>query len=91
VTTASSVTVGEMILKHTSAYDFAHELVRRFDLKGAEGPRRNVVVIYMDPANKSQTGTGHSVRDQINEVLAQCDLGAIDGSNDRVGGWMLMH
>jgi hypothetical protein len=45
---------------------------------------------YMDPANKSQTGTGHSVRDQVNEVLEECDLGAIDGSNDRIGGWQLM-
>jgi hypothetical protein len=36
-------------------------------------------------------GTGHSVRDQINEVLASCDLGAIDGSNDRVGGWQFMY
>ena len=87
------VTICEMVLKHTSAYDFAHELVRRFDLKGeaALGQRRNVVVVYQDPANKSQTGTGHSVRDQINEVLAECNLGAIDGSNDRIGGWQLMY
>jgi hypothetical protein len=49
------------------------------------------VVVYQDPANKSNVGTGHSVRDQINEVLASCDLGAIDGSNDRIGGWQLMY
>jgi hypothetical protein len=86
------VTIGEIVLKHTAAYDFANELVRRFDLDGkANGQRRNVVVVYQDPANKSQTGTGHSVRDQINEVLDECDLGAIDGSNDRVGGWQLMY
>ena len=53
--------------------------------------RRNVVVVYQDPANKSHVGTGHSVRDQINEVLGECDLGAIDGSNDRIGGWQLMY
>jgi hypothetical protein len=44
----------------------------------------------MDPANKSQVGTGHTVRDQINEVLAPCDLAAVDGSNDRIGGWQLL-
>jgi hypothetical protein len=81
-----------MVLKHTSAYDFARELVKTFDLDGkAFGQRQNVVVAYMDPANKSQTGTGHSVRDQINEVLSECELGAIDGSNDRVGGWQLLY
>jgi hypothetical protein len=86
------VTIGEMILKHASAYDFANELVRRFDLDGkVNGQRRNIVVVYMDPANKSQTGTGHSVRDQVNEVLDGCDLAAIDGSNDRIGGWQLMY
>ena len=86
------VTVAEMVLQHQSAYDFANELLRCFDLDGkAYGQRRNIVVVYQDPANKSQTGTGHSVRDQINEVLAECKLGAIDGSNDRLGGWQLMY
>jgi hypothetical protein len=85
------ITVGELLLKHTSAYDFAHELVRCFDLKGTQGQKRNIVVVYQDPANKSQTGTGHSVRDQINEVLEECELGAIDGSNDRIGGWQLLY
>jgi hypothetical protein len=47
--------------------------------------------VFQDPANKSQTGTGHSVRDQINEVLEECELGAIDGSNDRIGGWQLLY
>ena len=85
------VTVGEIVVKHMAAYEFAHEIVRRFDLTGTQGERRNIVVVYQDPANKSNVGTGHSVRDQINEVLASCDLGAIDGSNDRVGGWQLMY
>jgi hypothetical protein len=56
-----------------------------------KGEHRNVVVIYQDPANKSHTGTGHSVRDQLNQVLAECNLGAIDGSNDRIGGWLLLY
>ena len=85
------VTVGEIVEQHMAAYEFAHEIVRRFDLRGTHGKRRNIVVVYQDPANKSQVGTGHSVRDQINEVLGECDLGAIDGSNDRIGGWQLMY
>ena len=30
-------------------------------------------------------------QDQINEVLAPCELGAIEASNDRIGGWQLMY
>jgi len=73
-------------------YEFASEIIRRFDLLGAHqnGHRRNVEAVFQDPANKSQTGTGHSVRDQINEVLAECGLAAIDGSDDRIGGWQLL-
>lgn len=57
------VTVGEIVVKHMAAYEFAHEIVRRFDLTGTQGERRNIVVVYQDPANKSNVGTGHSVRD----------------------------
>lgn len=85
------VTIAEMVEKHMPVYEFAEELIRRFDLSGsANGDRPNIVAVFQDPANKSQTGTGHSVRDQLNEVLAECDLTAIDGSNDRLGGWQLM-
>lgn len=85
------VTVAEIVEQHMAAYEFAHEIVRRFDLSAPQGQRRNIVVVYQDPANKSHVGARHSVRDQINEVLSQCDLGAIDGSNDRIGGWQLMY
>ena len=86
------VTIAEIVEKHMPVYEFGAEIIRRFDLHGTHqnGQQRNIVVVYQDPANKSQTGTGHSVRDQLNEVLAECDLGAIDGSNDRIGGWLLM-
>jgi hypothetical protein len=67
------------------------EFRRERSILPAFAPGGNIVVVYQDPANKSQTGTGHSVRDQLNEVLAECDLGAIDGSNDRIGGWLLMY
>jgi hypothetical protein len=83
------VTIAEIVERHMPVYEFGAEIIRRFDLKGGGrwgGQRPNVVIVYQDPANKSQTGTGHSVRDQINEVLAECDLAAVDGSNDRVGG-----
>lgn len=85
------VTIAEIVEKHMPVYEFAAEIIRRFDLRGTQGQKRNIVVVYQDPANKSQTGTGHSVRDQVNEVLAEVDLGAIDGSNDRIGGWQLMY
>jgi hypothetical protein len=87
------ITIAEIVERHMPAYEFAEEIIRRFELRGERcgGRRPNVVRIYQDPANKSQTGTGHSVRDQINERLADCDLAAIDGSNDRIGGWQLMY
>ena len=67
------------------------KIVRRFDPRASHGKRRNIIVVCQDPANKCQVGTGHSVRDQINEVLRECELGAIDGSSDRIGGWQLMY
>jgi len=65
------VTVGEIVEQHMAAYEFAHEIVRRFDLRGAHGKQRNIEVVYQDPANKSQVGMGHTVRDQVNEVLGE--------------------
>ena len=88
------VTVFEMMVQHTSAYDFARELVRRFDLKGERsrpGERNNIVLVYLDPSNFKNIGDGHTIADQINEVLAPCELGAIEASNDRIGGWQLMY
>jgi len=86
------VTLAEIVEKHMPVYEFAAAIIRRFDLDGAHqnGQRRNIEAVFQDPANKSQTGAGHSVRDQINEVLAEYDLAAIDGSNDRIGGWQLL-
>jgi hypothetical protein len=54
------------------------------------GPARNVVVVYLDPANFKNIGDGHTVSDQINEILAAHDLGAIPASNDRIGGAQLL-
>lgn len=87
------VTLAEIVERHMPVYEFAAEIIRRFNLHSASqnGQDLNVVAVFQDPANKSQTGTGHSVRDQLNEVLAECDMRAIDGSNDRIGGWQLMY
>ena len=85
------VTIAEIVLQHTSAREFAEALIDCFDLRGEREKRRNIEVVYQDPANKSQTGTGHSVRDQMNEILSEVGLGAIDGSNDRIGGWQLIY
>jgi len=47
--------------------------------------------VYLDPANFKNIGDGHTIADQINEVFAPYDLGAIPASNDRIGGWQLMY
>jgi len=45
--------------------------------------------VYLDPANFKNIGDGHTIADQINEVLEPYDLGVIAASNDRIGGWQL--
>jgi hypothetical protein len=50
---------------------------------------RNIVVVYLDPSNFKNIGDGHTIADQINEVLVPYGLGAIPASNDRVGGAQL--
>jgi hypothetical protein len=36
-------------------------------------------------------GDGHTIANQINEVLEPYDLGVTSASNDRIGGWQLMY
>jgi hypothetical protein len=43
------------------------------------------------PRKLQNIGDGHTIADQINEVLEPYDLGAIPASNDRNGGWQLMY
>jgi hypothetical protein len=52
------------------------------------------VVVYLDPANFKNIGDGHTIADQINEVLAAYGLGAIPPAmiesaarNWRFSGW----
>jgi hypothetical protein len=43
------------------------------------------------PPTSRNIGDGHTIADQINEVLEPYDLAAIPASNDRMGGWQLMY
>jgi hypothetical protein len=56
-----------------------------------QGQRRKIVAVYLDPSNFKNIGDGHTIADQINEVLEPYDLGVIPASNDRIGGWQLMY
>ena len=49
------------------------------------------MAVYLDPANFKNIGDGHTIANQINEVLEPYDLGVIAASNDRIGGWQLMY
>jgi hypothetical protein len=85
------VTIGEFVAPHLPAYEFAHEVVNRFVKTPYQGQRRKIVMVYLDPSNFKDIGDGHTIADQINEVLGSQDLGAWKASNDRIGGWQLMY
>ena len=71
--------------------EFAGEVVRILVAPLTQGQRRKIVAVYLDPANFKNIGDGHTIADQINEVLEPYDLGVIAASNDRMGGWQLMY
>jgi hypothetical protein len=84
-------TVGELVAAHLPAYEFAGEVVRCFVEPTTNGNRRRIVAVYLDPSNFKNIGDGHTIADQINEILGPYGLGAIPASNDRMGGWQLMY
>jgi len=84
-------TVGEFVAPHLPAYEFASEVVRRLVAPQTQGQRRRIVAVYLDPSNFKHIGDGHTIADQINEVLEPYDLACIEASNDRIGGWQLMY
>jgi hypothetical protein len=43
--------------------------VSRFVLPLIQGQRRKIVAVYLDPSNFKNIGDGHTIADQINEVL----------------------
>jgi hypothetical protein len=44
-------------------------VVRRFVRPAIEDQRRKIVAVYLDPSNFKHIGDGHTIADQINEVL----------------------
>jgi hypothetical protein len=84
-------TVAEFVASHLPAYEFASEVVRRLVVPTTQGQRRKILVVYLDPSNFKNIGDGHTIADQINEVLDPYDLGVTPASNDRIGGWQLMY
>ena len=84
-------TIGEFVAPHLAAYEFAEEVIRRLVEPTIQGQRRKILAVYLDPSNFKNVGDGHTIADQINEVLEPYDLGVIAASNDRIGGWQLMY
>jgi len=84
-------TIGEFVAPHLPAYEFAAEVVSRLVTPLIQGQRRKIVAVYLDPSNFKNIGDGHTIADQIDEVLEPYDLGVIPASNDRIGGWQLMY
>jgi hypothetical protein len=84
-------TIGEFVAAHLPAYEFAREVVERLVAPPIQGQRRKIQAVYLDPSNFKNVGDGHTIADQINEVLEPYDLGVIRASNDRIGGWQLMY
>ncbi len=85
------ITIGECVAQHSPASEFAAEVVRRLVAPKIRDQHRKIEAVYLDPANFKNIGDGHTIAEQINEVLEPYDLGAIAASNDRVGGWQLMY
>jgi Terminase large subunit, T4likevirus-type, N-terminal len=89
--------IGEILVPDAPVEDFAKMVVDRF-IKPAEGenPRR-IIAVFLDPANFNpdfdlRHGTGgHSISDQIDEVLEPWGLSCQRGSNQRVAGWQLLY
>lgn len=84
-------TIGEFVAHSLPAYEFAREVVARFVLPLVQRERRKILAVYLDPANFKNIGDGHTIANQINEVLEPYDLAVLPASNDRIGGWQLMY
>jgi len=85
------VTIGEFVAQRLPAYEFAKEVVGCFVAPTIQGQRRKILAVYLDPANFKNIGDGHTIANQINEILDDYDLGVQAASNDRIGGWQLMY
>lgn len=83
--------IGEIVVPHVAAYEFAQIVVDSFIKPDENGQRRRIVAAYLDPANYKDIGDGHTIADQINEVLAPWDVVCERASNDRLGGWQMLY
>jgi hypothetical protein len=83
--------VGELVVPHAPAYELAQMVVETFIKPPLDGQRRRIVAAYLDPANFKEIGDGHTIADQINEVLDPWEVSCERASNDRVGGWQLLY
>lgn len=83
--------VGELVVPHVPAYELAAMVVEMFIKPSEGGQRRRIVAAYLDPSNFKEIGDGHTIADQINEVLAPWDVVCECASNDRIGGWQLLY
>ncbi len=61
--------IGELVVPHVPAYELAEMVVDAFIRPEENGERRRIVAAYLDPANFKEIGDGHTIADQINEVL----------------------
>jgi hypothetical protein len=83
--------VGELVAPHVPAYELAQRVVDAFIAPTQGGQRRRIVAAYLDPANFKEIGDGHTIADQINEVLEPWEISCERASNDRLGGWQLLY
>jgi len=83
--------IGELVVPHVPAYELARMVVDAFISPNENGQRRRIVAAYLDPANFKEIGDGHTIADQINEVLEPWEIVCERASNDRLGGWQLLY
>jgi len=83
--------IGELVVPHVPAYQLAEMVVDAFIKPDEGGQRRRIVAAYLDPANFKDIGDGHTIADQINEVLEPWEITCERASNDRLGGWQLLY
>jgi hypothetical protein len=83
--------IGELVVPHVPAYELAQMVVEAFIKPDENGQRRRIVAAYLDPSNYKEIGDGHTIADQINEVLEPWDVVCERASNDRPGGWQMLY
>ena len=83
--------IGELVIPHVPAYELARMVVEAFVAPRGGEQRRRIVAAYLDPANFKEIGDGHTIADQINQVLEPWEIVCERASNDRLGGWQLLY